>query len=100
PQRAPPPPHILKRPLGSIGGFRGDFSDSVENEWLCAQVLRELELPVADVAIARFGEQRALIVTRFDRRWIGVEPGEVQRKRFKPSKGTWSARVPQDDRGQ
>ena len=97
PQRATPTTHILKLPLGIIGGFRGDFSDSVENEWLCAQVLRELELPVADTAIARFGEQRALIVTRFDRRWIGVDPGEVQRTRFKPSKGTWIARLPQED---
>src|SRR5438105_12863145 len=97
PQHATPTTHILKLPLGIIGGFRRDFSDSVENEWLCAQVLRELELPVADTAIARFGEQRALIVTRFDRRWIGVDPGEVQRTRFKPSNGTWIARLPQED---
>ena len=61
----------MKLPLGIIGGFRGDFSDSVENEWLCAQILRELDLPVADAAIEGFGEQRALVVTRFDRRWIG-----------------------------
>src|SRR6266404_218509 len=93
PRQATPTTHILKLPLGIIGGFRGDFSDSVENEWLCAQVLRELDLPVADAAIARFGEQRALIVTRFDRRWIGVDAADVHRKGFKPSKATWIARL-------
>jgi serine/threonine-protein kinase HipA len=97
PRHATPTTHILKLPLGIIGGFRGDFSDSVENEWLCAQVLRELELPVAPAAIARFGDQRALVVTRFDRRWIGVDPLEVQKKSFRPSKGTWIARLPQED---
>ena len=97
PHHATPTTHILKLPLGMIGGFRGDFSDSVENEWLCAQVLRELELPVADAAIARFGAQRALVVTRFDRRWIGVDPLEVHKKSFRPSKGTWIARLPQED---
>jgi len=97
PHHATPTTHILKLPLGIIGGFRGDFSDSVENEWLCAQVLRELDLPVADVAVARFGEQRALVVTRFDRRWIGTDAADVPKKRFKPSKGTWIARLPQED---
>jgi serine/threonine-protein kinase HipA len=97
PRNATPTTHILKLPLGIIGGFRGDFSDSVENEWLCAQVLRELDLPVADAAIARFGEQRALAVTRFDRRWIGVDTADVQKKRFKPRQGTWIARLPQED---
>ena len=97
PRHGTPTTHILKLPLGIIGGFRGDFSDSVENEWLCAQVLRELELPVAEAAIARFGELRALVVTRFDRRWIGVDPAEVQKKRFKPPKGAWIARLPQED---
>ena len=97
PQHATPTTHILKLPLGIIGGFQGDFSDSVENEWLCAQVLRELELPVADAALARFGDQRALVVTRFDRRWIGVEAPDVQKKRFKPQPGIWIARLPQED---
>ena len=97
PHYATPTTHILKLPLGIIGGFRGDFSDSVENEWLCAQVLRELGLPVADAAIGRFGDQRALVVTRFDRRWMGVDPAEVEKKRFTPGKGMWIARLPQED---
>ena len=97
PHHATPTTHILKLPLGVIGGFRGAFSDSVENEWLCAQILRELELPVADSQIARFGEQRVLVVTRFDRRWIGADAEAVRMKGFKPRKGTWIARLPQED---
>lgn len=97
PRGATPTTHILKLPLGIVGGFRGDLADSVENEWLCAEFLRELNLPVAQSAIERFGEQRALVVTRFDRRWIGPREGDVERKRFKPGKGTWIARVPQED---
>ncbi|MGH8304014.1 MAG: type II toxin-antitoxin system HipA family toxin [Steroidobacteraceae bacterium] len=97
PHHATPTTHILKLPLGIIGNFRGDFADSVENEWLCAQFLRELDLPVADVETARFGDQRALVVTRFDRRWIGADAAAVQKKRFKPRKGTWIARLPQED---
>lgn len=97
PRRATPTTHILKLPLGVIGGFRADFSDSVENEWLCAQVLRELDLAVAESAIVRFGEQRALVVTRFDRRWIGVGASDTQKRNFKPQEGMWIARLPQED---
>src|SRR4051812_27887634 len=42
PKNATPTTHILKLPLGLIGGARVDMSHSVENEWLCAQLLREL----------------------------------------------------------
>lgn len=97
PRHATPTTHIVKLPLGIIGGFRGDFSDSVENEWLSAELLRELQLPVADAAIARFGGQRALVVTRFDRRWIGVEAREAEKAQFKPQRGMWIARLPQED---
>lgn len=97
PRGATPTTHIFKLPLGLIGGFRGDLSDSVENEWLCAQFLRELGLPVADTNIARFGEQKVLIVKRFDRRWQGAEDAEVRRRQFRPGRGVWIARLPQED---
>ncbi len=97
PTGATPTTHILKLPLGVVGNFQGDFSDSVENEWLCGQVLRELGLPVAESEIARFGEQRVLVVTRFDRRWSGITAKEVQRRSFKPTRRTWIARLPQED---
>jgi serine/threonine-protein kinase HipA len=97
PRQATPTTHILKLPLGVIGNFRGDFSDSVENEWLCMSFLKELNFPVAHTSIARFGQRRALVVTRFDRRWLGVDAGEVEKKRFRPKEGAWIARLPQED---
>ena len=97
PSGATPTTHIVKLPLGLVGGFRGDFSDSVENEWFCAQVLRELGLPVADAEMAQFGNQKALVVGRFDRRWTGVEPKAVRARRFVPTRGVWITRLPQED---
>jgi serine/threonine-protein kinase HipA len=97
PTGATPTTHVLKLPLGVAGSFRGDFSDSVENEWLCGELLRELGFAVAESEIARFGEQRVLVVTRFDRRWRGATAEEVQQRAFKPTRGTWIARLPQED---
>ena len=97
PTGATPTTHILKLPLGLVGNFQGDFSDSVENEWLCGQLLRELGLPVAESEVATFGEQRVLVVRRFDRRWSGVTAEQAQRRSFKPTRGSWIARLPQED---
>ncbi|MEO6080421.1 MAG: type II toxin-antitoxin system HipA family toxin [Steroidobacteraceae bacterium] len=97
PRHATPTTHIFKLPLGVIGGFRGDFSDSVENEWLCGKILHELGLPVAESTIGTFGEQRVLVVKRFDRRWIGVAEGAERNDQYKPSADHWIARLPQED---
>lgn len=97
PLDATPTTHILKLPLGTVGNFQGDFSDSVENEWLCGKLLRELGFQTAASEIARFGKQRVLVVTRFDRRWNGVTDEEAQRRSFKPTRSTWIARLPQED---
>jgi len=69
--------------MGIIGNFRGDFSDSIENEWLCAQIIRGFGLPIAETAMLRFGDQKVLAVTRFDRRWVGPDD--------------WIVRLPQED---
>lgn len=84
PQGATPTTHILKLPLGLVGGRRLDLIESVYNEWLCAQLLRELGLPVAHTDIARFGDQTVLAVERFDRQWQ-----DMPRR--------WIARIPQED---
>ena len=97
PQGATPTTHILKLPLGLIGGFRGDFSQSVENEWLCAQLLHAFGLPVARTDMATFGSQKVLVVRRFDRRWMGVDLEATEKRRFSPSAKMWIARVPQED---
>jgi serine/threonine-protein kinase HipA len=83
PRGSTPTTHIIKLPLGLIGGSRRvDAGDSVYNEWLCSRILDALGLPVADTEMARFGEQHVLVVKRFDREWI---------------EGKWIARLPQED---
>ena len=97
PMGATPTTHILKLPLGLVGNMRADMTDSVENEWLCGQLMNELGIPTAETEIATFGESKALAVTRFDRRWLGVADGGEQKARFKPPEGAWIARLPQED---
>jgi serine/threonine-protein kinase HipA len=67
PLGATPTTHIFKLPLGLVGGMQADMRNSVENEWLCARILRAYGLPVANSEIGRFGSQKVLIVERFDR---------------------------------
>ena len=87
PLGATPTTHILKLPLGLVGGSRRvNLSDSIENEWLCAQVLYYLQLPVAVTELWRFEDQKALVVTRFDR---SLQVGEHGQQ--------WIARLPQED---
>lgn len=83
PHGSTPTTHILKLPMGLVGGMQADMATSVENEWLCAQIVAAYGLPVAECAIARFEEQKALIVKRFDRRYA--------------ANGEWILRLPQED---
>ena len=84
PHGATPTTHIFKLPLGLIAGSkRVDASDSVQNEWLCAQIMTELGFPVAPTCMETYGGQPVLIVERFDRQWMDDE--------------TWIARLPQED---
>jgi serine/threonine-protein kinase HipA len=73
------------------------MSTSVENEWLCSRLVRALGLPVADTGIAHFGSTKVLVVTRFDRRWVGIDEGAQDKARFRPPAGAWIARLPQED---
>jgi len=68
PSAGRPSTHIFKVPLGLVGNMRADMSASVENEWLCAQLLAAYGLPVAGCEIEVFEGQKALVVERFDRR--------------------------------
>ena len=54
-------------PLGLIGGRQADFTTSVDNEWLCLRIFKAFGLPTAQAEIATFGQQRVLVVERFDR---------------------------------
>lgn len=68
PTGATPTTHILKLPLGLVGNMRLDLRDSVDNEWLCAQILEAYGLPVARCHPLTFEGQRVLGIERFDRR--------------------------------
>ncbi|MBL8489718.1 MAG: type II toxin-antitoxin system HipA family toxin [Rhodocyclaceae bacterium] len=76
PRGTTPTTHILKLPMGTVGGMRADFSTSVENEWLCARLVRAYGLPMAECSIQTFGRHKVLVVTRFDR--ILVDGGWVR----------------------
>ncbi len=82
PAGATPTTHILKLPLGAFPqGI--DMSLSVENEWLCVQLLRAYGVPASNCWIERFGRHKVLVVERFDRRHS--------------ADGSWIMRLPQED---
>jgi serine/threonine-protein kinase HipA len=60
-----------------------DLRDSVDNEWLCAQILEACGLPVARCHPLSFEGQRVLGIERFDRTWA--------------ADGRWLIRLPQED---
>ena len=83
PHGSTPSTHIFKLPMGLIGGRQLDMTHSLENEWLCAQLMAEYGVPVASCEVRQFGETKALVVERFDRK-------------LHPSKKYW-LRLPQED---
>jgi len=97
PHGATPTTHILKLPMGLVGNMRADMSTSIENEWLCSRILTALGLPVAETEMAEFGTMKVLVVTRFDRRWVGIDEGAQKKARFRPPQDAWIARLPQED---
>lgn len=83
PEGTTPSTHIFKLPMTASSTGGADFSSSVENEWLCAQLLPQFGVPCARCEILTFGDQRVLVVERFDR---------------SPSvDGSWIIRRPQED---
>jgi len=83
PHGATPTTHILKLPIGLVGNRKADLRTSVENEWLCMQLLQAFGLPVAATTMEDFGGQRVLCVERFDRQLH--------------ASGKWIVRLPQED---
>ena len=82
PTHATPTTHILKLPLG-INPQGIDLSTSVENEWLCSEIVRAYGIDVAKCRMETFGEFKVLVVERFDRRLA--------------ASGKWYLRLPQED---
>ncbi|MBL8995081.1 MAG: type II toxin-antitoxin system HipA family toxin [Spirochaetia bacterium] len=81
PTGATPTTHILKFPLGVIGGQGVHFPHSVENEWLCLRIMHHIGFAVPACEVLKFGEFTVLSVRRFDRR----------------EQDGWIARLPQED---
>jgi serine/threonine-protein kinase HipA len=86
PHGATPTSHIFKLPLGLVGNMRLDLGESVENEWLCMEILAAYGLPAARTEPLQFEDMKVLAVERFDRTWRPSADG-------KP----WLVRLPQED---
>jgi serine/threonine-protein kinase HipA len=86
PRGATPTTHIMKLPLGLVANQQADMTHSVQNEWLCLNLLQELALPVANSEILTFGSKTVLAVERFDREWAKTATGH-----------DWIVRLPQED---
>lgn len=64
-----PTTHIFKLPIGRIEHAGIDLHESVENEYLCLNILQTYGLPTAKAKIEYFEDVKVLIVERFDRIW-------------------------------
>jgi len=78
-----PTTHIFKLPMGLVGNMKADMHSSVENEWLCSKIMAEFDIPIAHCDVGTFGDKKALIVERFDRKLS--------------ADGSWIIRLPQED---
>jgi serine/threonine-protein kinase HipA len=83
PQGPTPTSHILKLPIGLLRQGQMDLSDSVENEWLCLQIVEAFGLQVPRATIESFDGVQVLVVERFDREWS--------------KDGGWLVRLPHED---
>lgn len=72
PLGATPTTHIFKFPIGNLVHHGIDLSQSVENEWLCLQILAAYQLPVNHAEIHQFDGCNVLVCERFDRKWNQV----------------------------
>ena len=67
PKGTTPTTHIFKTQIGQLSNGM-DLTQSVENEYLCLNIVRQYGLPVADATIECFDGEIALVVERFDRK--------------------------------
>ena len=62
-----PTTHLFKTQIGLANGI--DLSNSVENEFYCLKLIEAFGMAVNTAEIQMFGETKALVIERFDRRW-------------------------------
>ncbi len=92
PAGATPTTHILKPENPRFPGL-------VENEQLCLRLARAAGLPAAASRMERFGEQLALVVTRYDRRRGGSEWVRLHQEDFCQALGVPPERKYQNEGG-
>jgi len=78
-----PTSHIMKLPMGELPHVGIDLTDSCENEFICLELARAFGFDVANTQVLHFGEQKALSVERFDRKYS--------------ADNSWLMRLPQED---
>ncbi|MGV3661330.1 MAG: type II toxin-antitoxin system HipA family toxin [Prosthecobacter sp.] len=69
PRGTTPTTHIFKTQMGKLRNGM-DLSQSVENEFYCLRLMRAFGLPACHAEMHVFGKTKALVVERFDRRWL------------------------------
>ncbi|MGQ0505910.1 MAG: type II toxin-antitoxin system HipA family toxin [Myxococcaceae bacterium] len=93
PEGTTPTTHLFKLPILSADASAVDVSASLENEWLCSQLLPLCGIACAKSELQTFKGQSVLVVERFDRQrasetWILRRPQED----FCQATGTFSGR--------
>ncbi|UVT15774.1 MAG: type II toxin-antitoxin system HipA family toxin [Nitrospira sp.] len=63
-----PTTHIFKKQIGRLSNGL-NLSDSVENEFYCLKLAEAFGFQVNKAEMRTFGDTRALVIERFDRRW-------------------------------
>jgi len=87
-----PTTHILKPGLRELDGH-------AENEHFCLSLMRELGLPVARSSVARFEDQTAIVVERYDRVRNGDRIIRVHQEDFCQATGTMPSSKYQNEGG-
>lgn len=87
-----PTTHILKPGLRELDGH-------AENEHFCLSLMRELGLPVARSSVARFEDQTAIVVERYDRVRAGNRIVRVHQEDFCQATGTMPSNKYQNEGG-
>ena len=76
PEGTTPTTHIIKPEIEFLSASR-EISKSVENEFFCLKLLANFGLKTAKAKMTKFGNVKALVVERFDRKW--TENGHLHR---------------------
>jgi len=87
-----PTTHILKPPTGAFDAY-------AENEHFCSRLARASQLPAAESAVLRFGEEIAICVERYDRDQGGTEIVRVHQEDFCQALGILPQRKYQNQGG-